>query len=385
VTVAGVDLGGSKIAAVLLDDSGAVRGEIWQEHAIAGPDEAVNLIAEVVGELASRDLASRELASRELGARGVAARQLAPAQRAAGHRAAGHRAAGPPGPLTAVGLSVAGWLSRDRLEVRTAANLGLSAAPLPGLAEARLNCPVLMENDGNAAAFAEYVRGAGQPAEVLLVITLGTGVGGGIVVSGALAGGSHGLAAEIGHLPIDPAGPDCCCGGRGCLELYASGPGLAAQARAQAGQPEGAAILSLAGGRPGQITARQVVAAARGGDAWATGLLARAGGAVARAVACVTPVLDPDLVVLSGSVAMSAGDLILGPARRQLARAPALPAVLSPVPIVLGQTGPGAAALGAAELARRLPGSFPRGRPPQASLAAAEGRTDVHPRNRTRE
>ena len=130
MTVAGVDLGGSKIAAVLLDDSGAVRGEIWQEHAIAGPDEAVNLIAEVVGELASRELATAQ-------------------------RAAGQRAAGAPGQLTAVGLSVAGWLSRDRLEVRTAANLGLSATPLPGLAEARLNCPVLMENDGNAAAFAE--------------------------------------------------------------------------------------------------------------------------------------------------------------------------------------------------------------------------------------
>jgi glucokinase len=370
VTVAGVDLGGSKIAGVLLDDSGAVRGEIWQEHAIAGPDEAVNLIAEVVGELAAREPVSRELAPREL-----AVRELA-----TGQQAAGHRAARPPAGLTAVGLSVAGWLSRDRLEVRAAANLGLAATPLAGLAEARLNCPVLMENDGNAAAFAEYVRGAGQPAEVLLLITLGTGVGGGIVVSGVLAGGSHGLAAEIGHLPLDPAGPDCCCGGRGCLELYASGPGLAAQARA--GQPEGAAILSLAGGRPEQITARQVIAAARGGDAWATGLLARAGSAVARAVACVTPVLDPDLVVLSGSVAMSAGDLILGPARQQLARAPALPAVLNPVPIVLGQTGPGAAALGAAELARRLPGSFP---PARAGLAAAAGHPDVQPRNRTRE
>ena len=351
MSVAGVDLGGSKIAGVLLDDSGAVRGEIWREHTIAGPDEAVDLIAEVVGELSARE-------------------------------SSGRGTTGSPRALTAVGLSVAGWLSRDRLEVRTAANLGLAATPLAALAEARLNCPVLLENDGNAAAFAEYVRGAGQQAEVLMLITLGTGVGGGIVVSGVLAGGSHGLAAEVGHLPVDPAGPDCCCGGRGCLELYASGPGLATQARARAGQPEGAAILSSAGGQPGEITARQVVAAARGGDAWAAGLLARAGRAVARAVACVTPVLDPDLVVLSGSVAMSAGDLILGPARQQLARAPALPAVLNPVPIVLGQTGPGAAALGAAELARRLPGSFP---PARAGLAAAEGHPDVHPRNRTRE
>ncbi len=356
MSVAGVDLGGSKIAGVLLDDSGAVRGEIWQEHAIAGPDEAVDLIAEVVGELSARELSGHGPGGREL--------------------AAGHGTSGPPPALTAVGLSVAGWLSRDRLEVRTAANLGLAATPLAALAEARLNCPVLVENDGNAAAFAEYVRGAGRAAEVLMLITLGTGVGGGIVLSGELAGGSHGLAGEIGHLPVDPAGPACCCGGRGCLELYASGPGLATRARARAGQPEGAAILSLAGGQPGQITARQVVAAARGGDAWAAGLLARAGRAVARAVACVTPVLDPDLVVLSGSVAMSAGDLILGPARRQLARAPALPAMLSPVPMVLGQTGPGAAALGAAELARRLPGTSPPARPPASRPRKA---ADVHP------
>ena len=98
------------------------------------------------------------------------------------------------------------------------------------------------------------------------------------------------------------------------------------------------------------------------------------------------PVLDPDLVVLSGSVAMSAGDLILGPARQQLARAPALPAVLSPVPIVLGQTGPGASALGAAELARRLPGSFPPAGPSRRRPARPRKAAPMSiPRNRTRE
>jgi glucokinase len=343
VTVAGVDLGGSKIAGVLLDDSGTVRSEVWQEHRITGLDEAVGLIAEVVGELAARELDAGELAAGEPGAGRAAARSLrAP---------------------TAVGLSVAGWLSRDRLEVRTAANLGLAAAPLAGLAQARLNCPVLVENDGNAAAFAEHVRGAGRLAEVLLLITLGTGVGGGIVVSGSLAPGSHGLAGELGHVPIDRTGPVCCCGGHGCLELYASGPALAIRARNGASQPEGAAILALADGQPEQITARQVVEAARGGDAWAAGLLAGAGRAVGQAVALVMPLLDPDLVVLSGSVATSAGDLILRPARQELARTCPLPAMLSPVPIVLGRTGPGAAALGAAELARR---------------------TYTHPRNRTR-
>jgi glucokinase len=333
VTVAGVDLGGSKIAALLLDESGAVRGELWQEHRIDGPDQAVGLIAEVVGELMSRELA---------------AGQMTGGQRPAGTRtAAGSRG------LTSAGLAVAGWLSRDRQDVRTAVNLGITAVPLARLVQARLNCPVLVENDGNAAAFAEFARGAGQGAQVLLLITLGTGVGGGIVVSGSLAGGSHGLAGELGHIPVDRNGPVCCCGGRGCLELYASGTAVMTQARLRAGQPDGAAILALAAGQPGQITPREVVQAARGGDACAAGLLAAAGRAVGQAVAAVMPVLDPDLVVLTGSLATSAGDLILLPARQELARAHTLQAVLTPVPVMLGQTGPAAAALGAAELARR--------------------------------
>jgi glucokinase len=344
VTVAGVDLGGSKIAGVLLDGSGEVRAEVWREHRITGPDAAVRLIAEVVSALRA-DAAATAAADAPAGG---------PAP-----------AAGPP--LTAVGLSVAGWLSRDRLRVLTAANLGITKAPLARLAQARLGCPVVVENDGNAAAFAEYVRGAGRAARVLMLITLGTGVGGGIASAGALAGGSHGLAGELGHVPVDRAGPVCSCGAHGCLEVYASGPAVAAQARAAG--PAAAVILALAGGRPEQITARHVVQAARGGDACAVALLAAAGRAVGQAVAAAMPVIDPDLVVLSGSVALSAGDLILDPARQELARRHPLPAVLGPVPIVLGQTGASAAALGAAELARRYdaaaadPSSWPARRP----------------------
>jgi glucokinase len=345
VTVAGVDLGGSKIAAVLLDESGAVRGELWQEHRIDGPDEAVGLIADVVGELVSRELAASP----------IPAGQMAGGQMTSGECPAGTPTAAGSRGLTSVGLAVAGWLSRDRQDVRTAVNLGITATPLARLVQARLNCPVLVENDGNAAAFAEFARGAGQGAQVLLLITLGTGVGGGIVVSGTLAGGSHGLAGELGHIPVDRDGPVCCCGGRGCLELYASGTAVMTQARLRAGQPDGAAILALAAGQPGQITPREVVQAAAGGDACAAGLLAAAGRAVGQAVAVVMPVLDPDLVVLTGSLARSAGDLILLPARQELARAHTLQAVLTPVPIMLGQTGPAAAALGAAELARRHP------------------------------
>jgi glucokinase len=340
VTVAGVDLGGSKIAGVLLDESGTVRGELWQEHRIDGPDQAVELIGEVVGELMARELAASQMT------RGTPA---------SGNTASGNTVAGTSRELRSVGLAVAGWLSRDRQDVRSAVNLGITASSLVRLAQARLNCPVILENDGDAAAFAEFARGAGQQARVLMLITLGTGVGGGILTSGTLVQGSHGLAGELGHIPVDRSGPACVCGGRGCLELYASGAAVTARARVRARQPDGAALLALAAGQPGEITSRHVVQAARGGDACAAALLATAGRAIGQAVAQVMPVVDPDLVVLTGSLATSAGDLILAPARQGLARQRPLQAVLDPVPIILGQTGPGAAALGAAELARRQP------------------------------
>jgi len=362
VTVAGVDLGGSKIAGVLLDESGTVRGELWQEHRIQGPDQAVELIGEVVGELMAREPAAARVAGEPAAARVAGepaaarvAREPAGGRVARGQAAPGNAAAGSRRDLRSVGLAVAGWLSRDRQDVRSAVNLGITATPLARLVQARLNCPVIVENDGNAAAYAEFTRGAGQQARVLMLITLGTGVGGGIVSSGTLVQGSHGLAGELGHIPVERSGPGCICGGRGCLELYASGAAVTAQARMRAGQPEGAALLALAAGQPGQITSRQVVQAARGGDACAAGILATAGRAIGQAVAQVMPVVDPDLVVLTGSLATSAGDLILVPARQELARQHALRTVLDPVPIMLSQTGPGAAALGAAELARRHP------------------------------
>ncbi|MGI8446982.1 MAG: ROK family protein, partial [Streptosporangiaceae bacterium] len=155
VTVAGVDLGGSKIAGVLLDESGTVRGELWQEHRIDGPGQAVELIGDVVGELMARELAASQMTR--------------------GQPASGDTAAAGPRELRSVGLAVAGWLSRDRRDVRSAVNLGITATPLARLVQARLNCPVILENDGDAAAFAESARGAGQQARVLMLITLGTG------------------------------------------------------------------------------------------------------------------------------------------------------------------------------------------------------------------
>jgi len=169
------------------------------------------------------------------------------------------------------------------------------------------------------------------------MLTLGTGVGGGIVAAGRLLTGAAGLAGELGHLPAADDGPPCACGGRGCLEIYASGPAVARQA---------------ARAKPGSapLTAEDVVAAARAGVPEATRALAGAGEAVGRAVARLVPVLNPDLVLLGGGLAAGATDLVLIPARRALAEATPLSNVVAAPPIRLATCGADAGALGASYL-----------------------------------
>jgi glucokinase len=316
VATVGVDIGGSKIAAVLLTEAGALGGEVWRPHdgpafaphggggaaadgASGHPVDVVGLIAAAVAELSSSS----------------------------------------PEPIDCVGVSIAAWLSADRLRVLLAANLGVSDAPLAPLLTERLGVPVFLHNDGDATAYAEYVRGAGQGARTLVAIAMGTGVGGGVVINGQVLVGSGGLGGELGHLQVEADGPRCTCGGVGCLELYASGRAVA---EAAIGKRGGATW----------ITAVDVVTAARANDGEAIDILAAAGRAVGRAVGRIAAVVDPDLVVLSGSLAESAGDLIVDPAAAELRRCWPLAAVSDPVPIRLGSCGRAAAALGAAEMAR---------------------------------
>jgi glucokinase len=266
-----------------------------------------------------------------------------------------------PRPARAVGVAVAGWLSADREQLLAAANLGVAGMPLRRDLERRLGLPVTVENDGNAAALAEVRAGAGVHARMLVMLTLGTGVGGGIVASGTLLHGAAGLAGELGHLPSSPDGPACACGGRGCLESYASGPAVVRQAT-MARQAARAAIARAGEARAGEaragharaaappLTAEDVVAAARAGDPEAAQILAAAGGAVGRAVAQLVPVLNPDLVLLGGGLATGATDLVLIPARRALAEATPLSAVTAPPPVHLAACGADAGALGASYL-----------------------------------
>lgn len=294
MAVIGVDIGGTKVAAVRWRPAGQLPGDHshWQPHALAGRTEPAALIEAVV-----------EAVDAVAGAE----------------------------PVEAVGLSVAGWLSGDRQRVRLGANLGLADYPLTGALSQRLGCPVTMGNDGDATAWAEARNHQGS--RCLAVFSLGTGVGGGVVVDGRLLTGSHGVGAELGHLPVPGVGLRCVCGGIDCLELYASGPGLARLSR----QPD----------------ARAALAAAAGGDARAVAALTTAAAALAHAVQVLMPVLDPDLVVLAGSVAAAVGDQLATDVAAALTSHPLSAVVALPV-IRISRLGPSAAAIGAADLAARL-------------------------------
>ena len=299
--VVGADIGGTKLCTVLAGDDHHVAHRTWAEH-------DVGATGEVVGSLVTAVEDCREVSSRS------------------------------GGEVVAVGVSVAGWLSRDREHLLMGANLGARDRDLGGELRRRLGLPVVIENDGNASALAEARAANETPANeshCVVVFTLGTGVGGGVVIDGRLLLGAGGLAGELGHLSVGRGAAPCVCGGRGCLELFASGPAIARAGRA--------------------TTSSEVVAAALAGDANAQRVLRAAGAAIGRAVALVVPVVDPDLVLISGRLADAAAKYLLPAARAAVNRARPLRHVTAPPRIDLGRLGPEAAAIGAAELALLIP------------------------------
>jgi glucokinase len=293
--VIGVDLGGTSVRAVAVGPGGKVLYQLATTHTARDYQAVLSLLSRVVTECRRAvDL-----------------------------------------PAAAAGVALAGWFSADREELLTAANLGIGRVPLRRDLEQGLGLPVAVDNDGNAAALAEARAGAGRAARMLVMLTIGTGVGGGIVAGGSLLTGAAGLGGELGHIPADRDGPLCACGGRGCLEAYASGPAIA-RSWPRAGKAA--------------ATAEDVVAAARSGDPTAAAALRAAGAAIGRVVAGLVPVLNPDIVLLGGGLVMGATDLILVPARLALADALPLSRMSPAPPVRLASCGAGAGALGAAYL-----------------------------------
>ncbi len=243
----GVDVGGTKIAGGVVDADGHLLEELRVESPAADMEAMEDAIAGLVTELASRHA------------------------------------------ITAVGIGAAGYIDKDRARVLIAPNLAWRDVALKDDVEERIDLPVVVENDANAAAWGEFTFGAGHDVDDLLLVTVGTGVGGGLVLDGALYRGGFGVAAEIGHLRVVPEGIDCGCGRRGCFEQYASGSALVRQTRSAAeADPAGARdVLERAGGRSEDIKGPMVTEAAQAGDAFAVeriatlGELARAGSRLA--------------------------------------------------------------------------------------------------------
>lgn len=266
----GVDLGGTKIAAGLVDLDGTLR-TVETTPTPSEPGQIPDAVAELVGRLRVHE------------------------------------------DVVGVGIGAAGFIDADRATVRFAPNIDWRDEPLAKQVSAQVDLPVVVENDANAAAWGEFRFGAGSDAQDLLFITLGTGVGGGIVHAGSLLRGAHGMGAEVGHLRVVPDGLECGCGQRGCIEQYGSGTALVREAtrHAASGAPEAAALAELARGDRG-IEGRAVTSLARAGDPLARRLLADVGRWTGEAIASLVAILDPAVIAVGGGVA-EAGDLVMDP------------------------------------------------------------------------
>lgn len=244
-------------------------------------------------------------------------------------------------------IATAGLVNADAGKVIFAPNIpGFRNVVLTTPVAERLGIPVFIENDASAAALGEFRFGAGRGVRHLLHATLGTGIGGGIVIDGRLYRGAQGLAGEIGHIIIDPAGPRCTCGSRGCLEAMVSGVAFAARARKLLALGKSAALRELVGDR--EPTAADLAEAARHGDPVCEAEIRNGGHILGLGIGSLVNVLNPDMVTLSGGL-LAMGEMLLGPMReamRSLAYGPAAGAIVR-----LSELGEDTGLLGAAAVA----------------------------------
>jgi glucokinase len=250
--------------------------------------------------------------------------------------------------VLAAGLGIPATIDRDRGVAIQAVNLEISDVPLRDLMGERLGLPVFLDNDANLAALAEHLYGAGRGAQNVVLLTIGTGIGGGLVLNGEVYRGSTGAAAELGHIVIDENGPRCQgnCPNHGCVEALASGTALAREGKAAAErEPDSALGRALA---TGPIVGRTVTDLAAAGDSLAGEVLADAGKHLGVALASLANIFEPDVIVIGGGVS-AAGELLIGPARQEL-NARALPP-MNRTPVKLAELGPDAGMIGAAAMA----------------------------------
>jgi glucokinase len=304
----GVDLGGTKMLVGVVDDSGKA---LYQARDLDFGDTAERILDELVEHV-------REALEASPGAE-------------------------------VVGLGIPCIMDRERGVAISAVNLPIVNVPVRDLMRDRLGLSVFVDNDANLAMLAEHRYGAARGARNAMLLTIGTGIGGGIIFGGELYRGSTGAAAELGHVVVDENGPPCQgnCPNRGCVETMASGTALAREGRAAAeGAPDSALGRIAAAGEP--IDGKAVTDAALDGDEVALGVVREAGRHIGVALASLANAFEPEVFVLGGGV-MAAGDLLVQPAQAEL-RARALPP-MNELPVVAAQLGPDAGMVGAATMA----------------------------------
>lgn len=255
-------------------------------------------------------------------------------------------------PIASVGVGAAGYVDETRSEVRFAPNIAWRHEPLGRDLAELVGLPVVVENDANAAAWGEFRFGAGRDVDDQLMVTVGTGVGGGIIVGGRLLRGAFGAAAEIGHLRLVPQGRLCGCGNHGCFEQYASGSALVRSTREEAaGSTLARDLVERAGGDPAAITGPMITAAAQDGDRFAREQFATLGHWLGGGIASLVAVLDPAVVVIGGGVS-EAGDLLLDPIREAFAHELTGRGYRPEAQIRPAELGNRAGVIGAADLSR---------------------------------
>ncbi|MCH8628650.1 ROK family glucokinase [Arsenicicoccus piscis] len=274
----GLDIGGTKIAGAVVDEHGHVvaRGRRSTDR---GAEAVASTCADLVRELAVH-------------------RQIA-----------------------GVGMAVAGFVDATGSHVSYGTNLGLQDEPMKLRMESLIDYPVVLDNDANAAAWGEYRFGAGQGYDHILAITVGTGIGGGIIIGRRMLRGAYGFAAEIGHIRMVKNGPQCGCGNKGCWEMYASGNALlrAGRALVASGTPHAAKLRATCDDDPAKLKGKSITALAKEGDPACRELLEDLGSWVGVGAASMVAVLDPEVIVVGGGV-VEAGDLLLDSARRSFRR-----------------------------------------------------------------
>ena len=306
----GVDIGGTKIAAGVVDE----QGKILERVKLATPKDSAN-VAATIAEAVNTVRQGRE--------------------------------------VEAVGLGAAGFVSADRATVLFAANMSWRNEPLRDRIEGLVDLPVVVENDANVAAWGEARFGAGAGQDNVVLLTIGTGVGGGVIIGGRLLRGHFGIGAELGHYRAVPDGLPCGCGQHGCIEQYASGSALTRIVKANAArEPERAKILlGLGDGTPGGIVGSHITVAARDGDPVALEGFTEVATWIGQAMADMTAILDPGVFILGGGVS-EAGEILAAPAREAYVRKAPATGQRPLADVVIATLGPDAGIIGAADLAR---------------------------------